>query len=214
MIDELDLLKKDWKRNENSFTQVSEQEIYKMIRKRSSSIVKWILIISIAEVLFWSLLNVVFVDENYFKTLEMYHLSSFFKVFTVVGYVVIFGFIYLFYKNFKTISATDTVQQLMRSIIKTRKAVQYYVWYNLAMLAFTFVLVAVFQVMYDPTINDAIQRASNGAHPDKIWWIIGISYTLLFLLLFGFFWIFYRIIYGFFMKRLLSNYKELQKLDF
>jgi hypothetical protein len=42
---ELDLLK-DWK-NKDSFEQISEIEIYRMIHKKSSSIVKWILIISI-----------------------------------------------------------------------------------------------------------------------------------------------------------------------
>jgi len=35
-MEELDLLKKDWKKNENSFKQVSENEIYKMIHRNSS----------------------------------------------------------------------------------------------------------------------------------------------------------------------------------
>jgi hypothetical protein len=51
---ELDLLK-DWQKNKDSFEQVSEIEIYRMIHKKSSSIVKWILIISIMEVLLWTL---------------------------------------------------------------------------------------------------------------------------------------------------------------
>ena len=51
---ELDLLKKDWKKNSDSFEQISEKEIYKMIHKKSSSIVKWILIISILEISFWT----------------------------------------------------------------------------------------------------------------------------------------------------------------
>lgn len=214
MIDELDLLKKDWKKNENSFNQVTEEKIYIMIRKRSSSIVKWILIISIAEVLFWALLNFVFVDDNYFKTLETYHLTTFFKVLTIIGYVIIFAFIYLFYKNYKTISSTDNVKQLMRSIIKTRKSVQYYVWYNLAMFAIIFIIVAVSQIMYDPNINQMIEKASNGANPQKIYWIFGLTYTFMFGILFGLFWLFYRLIYGFFMRKLFANYHELKKLDF
>jgi DNA-binding CsgD family transcriptional regulator len=44
-------IKKDWQKSDNSFNQISETEIYKMIHKKSSSIVKWILIISILEVL-------------------------------------------------------------------------------------------------------------------------------------------------------------------
>ena len=46
-MEELDLLKKYWKKSEDTFEQVSEVEIYKMLHKKSSSIVKWILIISI-----------------------------------------------------------------------------------------------------------------------------------------------------------------------
>ena len=46
---ELDLLKKDWKKNAASFVQVSENEIYKMIHKKSSSVVKWIFMISVIE---------------------------------------------------------------------------------------------------------------------------------------------------------------------
>jgi hypothetical protein len=39
-MDVLDLLKKDWKKKEHTFDQVSENEIYNMLHKRSSSIVK------------------------------------------------------------------------------------------------------------------------------------------------------------------------------
>ena len=46
-MDELELLKKDWKNNNAQFKQVSENEIYGMLHKSSSSIVKWIFIISI-----------------------------------------------------------------------------------------------------------------------------------------------------------------------
>ena len=42
----LDLLKKEWNK-ESNFPKITESEIYKMIHKKSSSIVKWIFIISI-----------------------------------------------------------------------------------------------------------------------------------------------------------------------
>ena len=48
-MEELDLLKKAWKKEECSFDQVSEKDIYGMLHQKSSSIVKWILIISIVE---------------------------------------------------------------------------------------------------------------------------------------------------------------------
>lgn len=72
MMNELDLLKKDWKKDKTNFQQVTENDIYKMIHTKSSSIVKWILIISIIE---FTLLNgvsfLVNVDEyNVFLTLH------------------------------------------------------------------------------------------------------------------------------------------------
>ena len=47
-MDELEFLKKDWKKQEADFPKLSYNEIYKLIRKKSSSIVKWIFIICIA----------------------------------------------------------------------------------------------------------------------------------------------------------------------
>jgi hypothetical protein len=64
---ELDLLK-DWQKNKDSFEQVSEIEIYRMIHKKSSSIVKWILIISIMEVLLWTSLNMILMQTIILKT--------------------------------------------------------------------------------------------------------------------------------------------------
>ena len=47
-MDDLDLLKKDWQKP-NAFEQISEQDIYGMLHKKSSSIVKWILLSSLIE---------------------------------------------------------------------------------------------------------------------------------------------------------------------
>ena len=49
---ELERLKKDWNKNQN-FPELSKEEIYKFLHKKSSSIVKWIFIISLLEFGFW-----------------------------------------------------------------------------------------------------------------------------------------------------------------
>ena len=67
---ELDLLKKDWQKNEASFEQVTEKDIYKMIHKKSSSTVKWILILSILELVLWSLLSIGVNIDDYFKKMK------------------------------------------------------------------------------------------------------------------------------------------------
>ena len=213
MTEELDLLKKAWKKDPHVYEQVTENQIYKMIHKRSSSIVKWILMISIAEFVLWSVIGLFFVDENYLKTLEMYHIDTLFKVISVLNYAVVIFFIFMFYKNFKTISTTDTVKKLMNSIIKTRKTVQYYIWYNLGMFAFIFIIVVISQIIYDPNINSLIDSTKD-VNPQVFWIIIGLTYFVLFALTFGLFWLFYRLIYGFLMKRLHKNFEELKKIDF
>ena len=52
-MDELDILKKDWNKEKVDYPKLSYDDIYKMILKKSSSIVKWIFIISILEFAFW-----------------------------------------------------------------------------------------------------------------------------------------------------------------
>ncbi|RXR30564.1 hypothetical protein EQG68_10890 [Flavobacterium piscinae] len=213
MTEELDLLKKAWKKDPHVYEQVTENQIYQMIHKRSSSIVKWILMISIAELIFWAGISFFTVDDNYLETLEMYHIDTLFKVLSVINYIIIFIFIYMFYKNFKTISTTDTVKKLMRSIIKTRKTVQYYIWYNLAMFAVIFIIVVISQINYDPNINSVLENAKD-KNPQAFWIVIGLTYFVLFAVTLGLFWLFYRLVYGFLMKRLLKNYEELKKMDF
>ena len=56
-MDELELLKKDWDKSIKKYPNLSKEEIYNIISKRSSSIVKWIFIISILEFILWTTLS-------------------------------------------------------------------------------------------------------------------------------------------------------------
>ena len=73
-MDELDLLKKDWKKQEANLPKMSYNDIYKMIHKKSSSIVKWILIICIVEFLFWGFVNLL-IPDSFFAIYEKLHLK-------------------------------------------------------------------------------------------------------------------------------------------
>lgn len=207
---ELDLLKKDWQKNDNSFEQVSEIEIYKMIHKKSSSIVKWILVISILEVSIWTLISLAFNTDDYFKKLKHDELIFYFKILNIFSYVVILVFIYLFYKNYIAITTTSSTKQLMKDILKTRKTVQYYVAYNLGMIVLGLIIGFVIAFTYNPeTIVLRSKIAENGS-------AMAITFGILFLIIllfFGAFWLFYRVLYGILLRRLYANYKELKKID-
>ena len=213
-MDELEILKKDWKKNENTFDQVTEKEIYGMLHKRSSSIVKWILIISVLELLLWSLIAFLNTDEEYFEKLKIYHLDTIMPIISIINYGVILFFIYLFFKNYKAINTTDTVKNLMKSILKTRKTVKHYVWYNLAMTALIFILIFIFQFMYDPNIQNLIAKMSEKTSIYTFYVIMTAIYLGVIIVFIGLIWLFYKLLYGILLRRLQENYNELQKIDF
>lgn len=207
---ELDLLKKDWNRVDNTFEQVTDKEIYRMLHKRSSSIVKWILIISVLELVFWSVLGFGINTDDYFRKLKHEEFSDYFDVYNYINYVILFVFIFLFYKNYKVISTTVSTKQLMKDILKTRKTVNFYVYYNLAQL-----VLSVFVSFYiDFTYNPESKQLASKIEDDYFMIAFTFAFLLVFIaIVFGTLWLIYRLIYGRLLKRLLDNYKELKKID-
>ena len=133
-MDQLDLLKKDWKKQDSSLPKLSFDELSKLIHKKSSSIVKWILIISILEI---TLPHLVYLFVDFEKSMKLYQdvgLSTFLTIFYIIAYIVIAYFVYRFYKNYRSISADSTTKGLIQNIIKTRKTVKHYIWFNLALV--------------------------------------------------------------------------------
>ncbi|RZJ65171.1 MAG: hypothetical protein EOO50_14770 [Flavobacterium sp.] len=209
-MDELDLLKKDWKRNENAYNQVTEKEIYVMLHKKSSSIVKWILIISILEVLLWTVVSSWSSTDEYLIASGHEDLVRYFTIFNFVNYGVILVFIYLFYRNYIRISTTASTKILMDDIIRTRKTVNYYVWYNLSMIVLSLIVGFIIAFLCNP---DA-EELRKGIAQDNAALAIIIGLLALCIVIFsGLAWLFYRLIYGILLRKLLANYKELKKID-
>lgn len=210
---ELELLKKDWKKNANSFQQVSENEIYKMIHKSSSSVVKWIMIIGIIEFVIVTSLGFFVADDNYTRSLERFHIDTLMSILTLFNYIVVIGFIFLFYKNFKMISTTDSARKLMKSILKARKTVQYYVWYNLSMFVLIFIVMLVSYCIYDEKTSKLLEKLSGDENSTGIWIGFFAGIFVVFAVMFALFWLFYKLVYGLLMRKLYRNYEELKKID-
>ena len=206
MMEELDLLKKDWKKNESSFEQISEGAIYKMIHQKSSSIVKWILIISILEMLLWTGISVFYNTDEYLLKFHSQKIIDYSRYLTVFNYIVVTFFIYMFYKNYKAISIITSTKQLMNDILKTRKTVQYYVWYNLVMIVISMIIGFLLVFSVDPRMHELTTK-HNGLLFMIVFCVVCTA------IIFGLFWLFYKLIYGILLKRLYKNYKELKKID-
>jgi len=210
-MDELELLKKDWKKQDANYPKLSYDQIYNMLWKKSSSIVKWIFIISVLELLISTFLSVLFTGDDYWVQLEKYDLKQFTEVLFGIGYAITFFFIFLFYRNYKKISATDDAATLMKNILRTRRTVKYYIAYVLIYNGLT--AIVVFSYMIYLHINSQDQTLIKYSF-DTLDWIKFIGVGLIVLTLFlGLIWLFYRLLYGILLKKLHKNYKELKKLE-
>ena len=209
---ELDLLKKDWQKRADSFQQVSEKDIYKMIHKSSSSVVRLILIIGIFEFLFWIGISLFSNNDEYFNKLNMDNVMVFLRVLSYTHYAIIIFFIYSFYKNYIVISTTDSTKVLMKNILKTRRTVNIYIWYNLGMTNFCLIIGFCIAYFYNP---DLALMKDKFEHDGIKTMAIFIGSMLIMIILFtSVFWLFYKLLYGILMRKLYKNYEELKKIDF
>ena len=213
-MDELELLKKQWQSREQELPKLSFADIYKMLLKKSSSIVKWIFYISIAELLFWTLLSFM-VPESSTKFSDDIGLHNILLGVNILNYSVFGIFIFLFYKNYRKISMTDSIKELMENILRTRKTVKYFVIYNVA----TSVLIVISINFYYYLNQDMVFRYMTEdygiAHMSqeqfmKMFFLIQILFGIVMI---GFVLLFYRLVYGILLRRLHKNYKELEKIE-
>ncbi len=209
-MDELDLLKKDWKAQSENRT-LSAKDIYPMLHRKSSSIVKILFYISIAELVFWILINTIpfFSSQAYKNKLDrIYENDMIFMSITYLSYVIILFFIYLLFKAYKAISVTDSAKQLMQNILKTRRIIKYYVLFNLVIAGVSIIIALCCSIANDPETAALF----NSFSPKETSIAIGIavSFTAVFILII---WLFYRLIYGILLKRLNRNYKALEDME-
>jgi len=203
MVDELEMLKKDWQKQEGSLPKYTKEELYPMLLKKSSSVVKWILLISIAEFAVWILLSfgIKYTGDGSSNVKTVIN-GSVEYISTGIHLAALIFFIGWFYKNYKKIENTDSPRVLMQNILNTRKTVKYYIWFNLAFLVLgtvgAFVLIEI-------------------THPEFLstgsLFLAVISLIIMLAIAIGILLIIYRLLYGRLLKRLKSNYIQLKKLE-
>lgn len=211
-MDELKRLKKDWKEN-LKFPKLSKDEIYKLLHKKSSSIVKRIFVFSLIEFGFWTLLSFVIKDNEAQQRFDQYEMDHITLPLMVIGYAFLIYFFFMFYKNYKSISTTASSKGLMEQILKTRKTVKHYVIFNLLFLYISIVIGLFIELNNNPDIAlRTIEFTASGDY--YIFYGIILATTLLMMaLLTAILLGFYYLIYGILLKKLKNNYKELKKIE-
>lgn len=201
-MDLLDNYKKAWDNQPEDANQVSSLEIYKIAQSKSSSIVKWIFIIGIAEFISLNSLYFLIDMDEALKTYEKLGLVNFMFYSGILAYVILFYFLAKFYQNYKRISATATTKILMNNILKTRKTVRNYVIFNVG-----YIVLVIF------VVSMALIRMESGTLNTKQLLITGFLISIAIVFILGLYWLFYQLLYGILLRKLKRNHKELAKLD-
>lgn len=214
-MDELELLKKDWKENKSDdFKNYTEKELFAMTKKRSVSIAKWVFIIALLELGFWFLIGYLMPssseDKEYYEVLNntplikgiLYVLGEFA---TYLPFVFIGSLLYL---NFK-IKREENPKKLMEKILLMKKCIQWYIRIFLGEIVVFFIIsmILTFYIEYNTL---------EGAELEELYLFAFVMFIplLMIIFIFALFLRFiYHLVYGNLLHKLKQNYEELSRME-
>jgi len=216
--DELDDLKSVWKSQKEEKSYDSTQ-IFKMIHKKSINSVQWLFIISLIELLLGILFSLwTYFSGNHFyseETLNLVGRESLDKLESLshlglIGSLIFMAIVFFYYRK---ISSNLSIKELISNIIKFRKTVIWFLasWLTLATVFLAPIYYQMGRTAYlnniaEKTLSlEEIQSTANGAG-----WGFTVVIVFFIFIVCG---LYYLIIYGFFLRRLNKNLKELKKIE-
>lgn len=209
----LDLLKQGWN-NENRFRKIPKDELYDMAHKKSESVMKWILLVSIIEFSLWFLIPFSFSNDTSDEGSQLVislGLDVILDAITYFHYVVMVGFMVLFYRNYKKIQLKDSSRKLMGDILRVRKTIMYYINVTIFLIILRCIVSFWLYFTKDPKMVDLFERLDKA---DKLW-IMVLIIAVIALIVFGaialLVWGYFKLVYGLLMKKLYRNYEDLKK---
>ncbi|MET3536426.1 beta-carotene 15,15'-monooxygenase [Chryseobacterium limigenitum] len=216
---DLDSFKKTWQEQPVQ-QKYDNNEILKMLNRKSRNYVKYIFWISVVEFLFFTVLGLFYIiqdkESNSFlnilerlgakKTTELEgFLDSIYVVLKVLSLSITAYFVFKFYQNYKKIKVEENLKKFILKIIQFKKTVNAFILINILLLiAFT----SVFTVFVFYILNTQHIEVNNSS---LIVFIIGtiVSTALAVLLI----WLYYKIVYGIIMRKLDRNLTQLRDID-
>ena len=209
-MDELELLKKDWKENKSDdFKNYTEQELFAMTKKRSVSIAKWVFIIALLELGFWFLIGYLMPssseDKEYYEALNSSPLIK--GILYVLGeFAVYLPFVFigsLLYLNFK-IRTEENPKKLMEKILLMKKCIQWYIRIFLGEVALFFIISMALSFYTNYYILEGEELVALFV---SVMLIVFIFILVLFLRFI------YHLVYGNLLHKLKQNYEELSRME-
>jgi hypothetical protein len=211
-MNELDLLKTHWEKDQD-YVKFKKEDILGMLHKSSSSIVKWILIISILEFIVITSYTI----SNYNTEPESFTIYE--VVFQFLSYLVLIVFIYLFFIQYRKIKNFVNTAILSRDILRTSRLAMNYVITNFILLATQLTIgltfgthFNAFKKGYEEGYNDGYGSEEIVASPvnDTAMW--GIFILTIFALC-AIIYVYYRLVIIRLTHKLNKNYEELVAIE-
>ena len=214
-MDELELLKKDWKENKSDdFKNYTEKELFAMTKKRSVSIAKWVFIIALLELGFWFLIGYLMPssseDKEYYEALNISPLIK--GILYVLGeFAVYLPYVFiglLLYLNFK-IKREENPKKLMEKILLMKKCIQWYIRIFLGEIVVFFIIsmILTFYIEYNTL---------EGKELEELYFMIFIMFIPFLMIIFIyvlFLRFIYHLVYGNLLHKLKQNYEELSRME-
>ena len=204
-MDELELLKKDWKENKSDdFKNYTEKELFAMTKKRSVSIAKWVFIIALLELGFWFLIGYLMPSSEDSKLEDIPFVNVVFNVMNIISILSPFVFIgSLLYLNFK-IRTEENPKKLMEKILLMKKCIQWYIRIFLGEVALFFIISMALSFYTNYYILEGEELVALFV---SVMLIVFIFILVLFLRFI------YHLVYGNLLQKLKQNYEELSRME-
>ena len=209
-MDELELLKKDWKENKSDeFKNYTEKELFAMTKKRSVSIAKWVFIIALLELGFWFLIGYLMPSSSEDKYQDIPFVDGILSVMDIISILLPYVFIgLLLYLNFK-IRTEENPKKLMEKILLMKKCIQWYIRIFLGEIVVFFIISMILSFYIE-------SNSLEGAELEELYLFAFVMFIplLMIIFIFALFLRFiYHLVYGNLLHKLKQNYEELSRME-
>mgnify|MGYP000710821200 CR=1 FL=1 len=209
-MDELELLKKDWKENKSDdFKNYTEKELFAMTKKRSVSIAKWVFIIALLELGFWFLIGYLMPSSSEDKYQDIPFVDGILSVMDIISILLPYVFIgLLLYLNFK-IKREENPKKLMEKILLMKKCIQWYIRIFLGEIVVFFIISMILSFYIE-------SNSLEGTELEELYLFAFVMFIplLMIIFIFALFLRFiYHLVYGKLLHKLKQNYEELSRME-
>lgn len=216
---DLDSLKKAWQEQPVQ-QKYNDNEILKMLNRKSRNYMKYIFWISVAEFLVFTLFGLFYIIQNkesnaFYTFLQKLgveknpelesNIDTIYFIIKILSLVVTGFFVIKFYQNYRKIKVEEDLKNFITRIIHFKKTVNAFILTNIVLFV---IVTTIFTIFVFCILDYQNIQLTNSAKTGFIVSILISTLLCVFLI-----WVYYRLVYGIIMKRLDKNLQQLKDIE-